>query len=270
MNDMVQIIKEFLLPGSLQFFWICVAIGVALLYINKRTRRWGTTWLTLVLLFYWMLSTPLIALSLEDSLGRGYGWITSPVQAEGASAVVVLGGGSIAQRARGDEIGVLSKSSALRVLEGARLYRILDDPWIIVSGGISDRPGQITPESQALRDGLIQCGIPIDRIILEPQSKNTHDHPLTIAPILDKYDVDRFVLVTSPWHYLRVMATFRSYGMDPIPSSAVWHSEGMFESRNSLLPSDQALSVSKTSLREYMALGYYWLLGWLSPPADLN
>ena len=108
-------------------------IGVVLLYL-PRTRLWGRRWLTVAVLGFWMLATPLGSWALSEPLARTAPRIESREQAGGARVVVVLGGGI--SRHTADNIGIDDlEESALRLIEGARLYGLLDSPTIVVSGG---------------------------------------------------------------------------------------------------------------------------------------
>jgi uncharacterized SAM-binding protein YcdF (DUF218 family) len=262
---MIQFIKDYLIPGSSTFLIIGVAIGVILLYTKDRWAKLGKAWLTLLIIFYWIISTQLVAIVLEAGLsGR-----TEPIeirdQAEGAEAIVVLGGGSINLRSRGEVFSLLISASALRAMEGIRLYELMDEPLVIVSGGSNPFLGGGTPESILLLDMLLDSGIPGDHIILETESRSTREQAEKIKPLLENMDIDNFILVTSPIHMKRSMAVFEAHGMDPIPSPSALRSEG-FDGKIGILPSWIALDASQSAFREYMALGYYWFRGWLSSP----
>ncbi|MBN1267675.1 MAG: YdcF family protein [Anaerolineales bacterium] len=251
------------LPGSTGFLWIGLVIGVFLLFGSSTSRKGGRTLLAVLAVFYLFLATPVVAGLLEAGLDHGYGWIESPEQVDDVQAIVVLGGGSITYQARGEVLNALSEQSSLRVLEGARLYKLLDNPKVIVSGGVSQEPGRVTPESLALRDGLIMLGVPAEMILLESEAGNTQEHPLKLEEILGLHGVTRFILVTSPPHMYRAMEVFQAAGMDPVPSVGVWHSDELQNPTIGWRPNSRSLYASQVAIREYLALGYYRLQGWL-------
>ena len=72
METILQIIKNYFIPGSAIFLVISLAVGVILLYIGERTRRWGKIWLTVLAIVYWIISTPLGAKILEAGLTGSY------------------------------------------------------------------------------------------------------------------------------------------------------------------------------------------------------
>ncbi|MDA2936679.1 YdcF family protein [Acidobacteria bacterium AH-259-A15] len=158
---------------------------------------------------------PLVSSWLEAGLIRGYGSLTNDDEAHGATAVVVLAGGGRTFGARGQAITVLSGASAFRVLEGARVYRLLENPWVIVSGGMKDRVGRLIPY-EAMREELIRASVSAERVLLESTSHNTHEQAINLARLLRTHQIERFVLVTSPTHMARAMATFEARGLHPI------------------------------------------------------
>jgi len=265
MDRIVEIIKLYLIPGSPIFLLLGVTLGVAGLFGRERLRRWARAWLAALAVAYWLLSTPLVAGALEGALSRGYRPLGSAAEAEGAAAIVVLGGGSTTYEARGAAVDVPSASSALRALEGARVYALLGDPIVFASGGEAEEGGVDNPESAAVRDVLVGAGVPEERILLESDSTDTHEQALELAPLLRDRSAERFVLVTSPTHMRRSLGAFRDQGLDPIPSTAEQRSETS-TTPPAWLPYPEALRASTAALREVMALAYYGVRGWLAGP----
>ena len=266
MNPLAEVVKSFFIPGSITFLMFGLIFGVALLYFQGAAAKWGKRWLTLLAVLYWTLSTPFCSNTLEAILSHGYETRASPIEVEGIEAIVVLGGGSSTLRSDGWEMDTLSNPGLLRVWEGTRLYEDLGQPWVIVSGGMNERAGALTPESIPMRDVMIDLGVPADQILLESSSQNTYEQAVNLRPLLDAHAIEDFVLVTSPTHMRRSMATFISQGFNPIPSSSAQHSEGFLADRWVFLPDKDALEASRLAMREGMALVYYALRGWFSPP----
>ncbi len=265
LDGFIQFIKDYLIPGSSTFLVIGAAIGMILLYSGVRGSKWGKVWLTTLVVFYWIVSTPLGAIALETGLSGNSESVETALEAEDAEAVVILGGGSANLRARGEVFSILIGASALRGMEGIRLYELLDEPLMIVSGGSNPFLGGGIPESVLLLDMLLEAGVPRERIVLESTSQSTREQAKKIKPLLDDHGIKSFLLVTSPIHMSRSVAVFKAHGMIPIPSPSALRSEG-FKSTIAILPSWIALDASQSAMREYMALGYYWVRGWLRSP----
>jgi uncharacterized SAM-binding protein YcdF (DUF218 family) len=263
METILQIIKSHFIPGSGTFLVIFLAVGVILLYAGKRLRDWGKIWLAVLAISYWIISAPLGAKLLEAGLSGSYTPLEEAEQVENIDAVVVLGGGTINLKTRGEIITLLITESALRTMEGIRLYEILDDPLMIVSGGSNPFLGGGRPESELMAELLMNAGVPEDRIILETSSQSTREQASELKPVFEAYEIERFVLVTSQIHMRRSMAVFESAGLDAIPSPSTLVSEVFDDGGWGIFPSWVALDSSQAAFREYMALAYYWIRGWL-------
>lgn len=264
MDAFVSFSKGYLLPGSLMFLLLAASACAALLFGGRRAARLGRAGLAALCLAYWALSTPLAAGALEAALSLPDAPIARAAEAGGAQAVVVLGGGSATLRALGAQIDVLAESSALRALEGARLYRLLDDPLVVASGGAPGLPGRTVPESRPLAEMLAAQGVPAERIVVETASNSTREQALEVAPLLQARGIERFVLVTSPTHMRRALGAFRAVGLDPQPSPAPQRSEAGGGPVFLLGPNAGSLEASMRALREALALAYYFARGWLA------
>src|SRR6185295_8970327 len=71
-----------------------------------------------------------------------------------------------------------------------------------------------------LRDAMVTLGVPAARLIVETESRDTHDEAVIVAPMLRNLDVEHVVLVTSGTHMRRSLGTFRAQGIRAIPAIA--------------------------------------------------
>lgn len=262
METFVELVKNYLLPGSPMFLLVVLTLGLVFLYWHRDAQRWGRFLLTSVAAAYWLISVPTFSRMLERGLDPGFGSLASVADAEGAQAIVVLAGGSRTYRSDVGDVFSLSRESAVRVLEAARLYRLLGNPQVIASGG-EQEPGSGLAESHALAHSLQDTGVAADRILEESQAASTREQALEITTTLDQHGIDRFILVTSAEHMNRALGAFRKAGLDPIPSAPRAGDIEAAPSDSAWLPSESALYQSRTALREYVALLYYWARGWL-------
>ena len=74
--------------------------------------------------------------------------------------------------------------------------------------------------------------------------------------------ITRFVLVTSPTHMGRSLATFRAVGLDPVGSTSPTRSDEVPFWWP--VPERESLLVSDTAVYDYAAWLYYWSNGWLT------
>ena len=251
-----SLLKGALVPGTATFFLLTVTAGTLLLYGKRRNA--GRLLLTCVALLYWMMSTPLLAVPLVLWLSPNHPPVQNLTDARGATAIVVLGAGMHSYRSRGDLVFAGSREHVLRALEAARVYRVLNRPWVIVTGMLGQQP---RPEGEEMSRTLVRFGVPADRIVLEGESRNTHDHTVYVPPLLHMRGVTAFVLVTSRQHMARALGAFRVAGLDPVPSSPeVYVAQGVWYEE--LLPSGAALEASTATMYDLAAWVYYKVRGW--------
>jgi uncharacterized SAM-binding protein YcdF (DUF218 family) len=265
MAGLAEIVKVALIPGSLSFLLIALGVGTLCLFGRRRLRRVGRGLLTGTLLLYLLLGMPAIVRLLEAPLADGQGAMTPSAQDAGElKAIVILGGGSKSYHSDAMTADVLSDASALRVLEGARLYHSLNDPWVIVSGGSLAEDPDTTPESFPMRRELIRLGVPAAKIRIEAESSDTHEQALRLARIMAAGEFQPFVLVTSETHVRRAVGALAAAGLHPQVSAAKQRDLPLPVGWKSLLFSLDALDSSRVALREYLGFIYYAMRGWLA------
>jgi uncharacterized SAM-binding protein YcdF (DUF218 family) len=254
-----NLVRELFIPGSVSFLVLALIPGTLLLYRRSDGGRAGKIWITTLVLCYWALCTPITAVALIDAVAPDNPPVLTRADARGATAIVVLGAGMHAHKSRGEVFEAATREHALRVLEAARVYRLLDRPWVVVTGSLGpERVGESVYMAQALQ----ALGVPADRIVQEPKAMNTHEHAMLVPPLLDERGVKRFVLVTSRQHMTRSLMVFRAVGLDPVPSSPE-----VFVGRNRpldrYLPSMTALEASTVLIYDQLAMVYYRMRGWI-------
>ena len=257
---MINLFKFYLRPGSP--FAVVLLFGIGIVWLYRRpAQRAPRRYLLVVLLGFWFAATPMGAGLLTWGLGHGLTSVTTRDEARGADTVVVLGGGARTFTTGEAIIGVPSTPSILRALEGARVAKLIRARLVIASGGRPRPDLQLRPESQILREALIEAGVGPERIVEESTSKTTREQALFIAPILRAHGVGRLVLVTSPTHMRRALAAFRSEGLYVVPSVAAVRSTHI-DRPLFLWPNAESLSASDDTIYDYAATLYYWWRGW--------
>jgi len=242
---------------------IVIVLAIVAVWWSRRTSsRWPRRLLVVFVAGFYLAATPMGADVLVATLAHGLAPLATRADARGAEAVVVLGGGIRSVEAGDRVLSQLVSTTSLRILEAARVYRLIGARFVIVSGGIAGDM-ELTPEGELMAAALATSGVPADRILMDLSSKNTHQHPLGIRPLLDANHIRQFVLVTSPTHMRRTMAVFRAAGYDPVPSVALLRSDHL-KKPPFFLPNDDSLDLTDQVLYEFGGLALYWWRGWLS------
>lgn len=157
---------------------------------------------------------------------------------------------------------LLSESTIGNLTEGLRLYRLMPDAVIVVSGGVMRKGEQSFAASMA--DFLIQMGVPKKQILIEGNSQNTHGNFLESWKYLESAP---FILVAQASHMRRAMAVARKLKMYPVPAPASYWARQHFSGLSAgmqilnlleplIHPSPGNLSRIQWAYHEYA--GYYW------------
>lgn len=140
-----------------------------------------------------------------------------------------------------------------RTRTAARLWRQGQVSLLIVTGG-EPSPGDSTA---SLRDTAIELGVPRGRILTEEVSRDTRGAMLAVRPLIERLQVRRVAVVTSPYHQRRAYwAARRALGDVEIVNRpadpSFWSPEGWWRDPRA----------RRIVLGEYVKLAYYALRRW--------
>jgi uncharacterized SAM-binding protein YcdF (DUF218 family) len=213
-----------------------------------------------VALFYLLSSTYAVPHALASVWNAGYGRFESH-GTSGRTAIVLLGSGGNLVAGWESDFAFLTPVGASRVLETARIYKLFAPDAVVISSGGHVHPGDTSPtSSETMRGALVDLGVPAEHIVLESESRDTHDEAIIIAPMLRDLKTVNTVLVTSDVHMRRSIGTFLAAGVVATPSIAP--DPGFFAERSWWMPSDLGLQFSADLVHEFVGLPYYWWRGW--------
>ena len=154
------------------------------------------------------------------------------VPLEKADALIVLGGEPLA-----------------RPLKAARLFHAGVAPKVFVTGiGDAARNRQV----------LIGAGVPSGSIFMENKAVSTFSNASLLKPLFESAQVHSALIVTSPFHTRRALATFRKV-MPDITFGVVEASIGWWKT-----PQGQG-DVNRFALVEFFKTAEYWILYGVSP-----
>ena len=129
------------------------------------------------------------------------------------TGIVVLGGTVEADTSIGrDQITV--NEAGERAIALADLARRHPQARLVFSGGAGSTREDAVSEAEIVSRYADTLGVPRNRLILEQQSRNTHENAVFSARMVQPKPGERWLLVTSAWHMPRSMGCFRKAGFD--------------------------------------------------------
>jgi uncharacterized SAM-binding protein YcdF (DUF218 family) len=241
---------------------ICCLLVGAVWAIASRGSKASRRFLIITAVVYWIAGAYAVPDAIRASLSSPYRPLTRNDVPPGRTAIVLLGSGSYQFRDWSENhFAIVDAVAASRLLEAARVFRLLQADYIISSGGLITVNERNRPSGLTMAETLEQLGIPKDRILVETRSKTTRDEALIVKEMLAAHPVDRVVLVTSQIHMRRSVGAFRAAGVDVIPAIArepasldTWWQK--------LIPTDKGLEDSSMAAHEVGGILVYRLRGW--------
>lgn len=242
-------------PLNLCIFLMVIGFVLCLL----RFKRSGLALIFTGILWVLIWSLPITSIIFGGMLENTYPYKPAE-QYPQAEAIVVLGGATANNRVNWFE-PLEPESRIARVDTAADLYFKHKAPRILVSGGALS--GDVS-EARGMAARLRTLGVPAEDIILENESRTTHENAQLTVQELQDHQIHSILLVTSALHMPRSMASFSKFGLDvtaaPNPPQITVPEDKGF---SLYLPNERALAASRSVLKEYVGVLVYWLRGWL-------
>jgi uncharacterized SAM-binding protein YcdF (DUF218 family) len=157
------------------------------------------------------------------------------------------------------------KGASDRFIQTARLYHQKHIKKIIVSGGSSSikKSRQKWKEGDFVSSQLKQLGIPEQDIILDNQSRNTHENGVFSKKIIDSLQLPPpYLLITSATHIPRAQHVFNKVGLETIAYPCHFTViDNPVDFPGVLMPSIEAFELWNTFMKENVGLLIYKLTG---------
>jgi uncharacterized SAM-binding protein YcdF (DUF218 family) len=125
-----------------------------------------------------------------------------------ASAIVVLGAAQYAGRP--------SPVLRARLDHAVLLWERRLAPRLVLTGGMGD--GDTTSEAAVGRRYVMKRGVPDSAILIEAQGRTTSESLRRVAGLMESQPSRGVILVSDPFHMLRLAILARRYGMVPYTS----------------------------------------------------
>lgn len=172
-------------------------------------RRWRPAlWMALAVLGLWLPAIKPVSEQLRQGLVSGIPGIDAPLSGD---VIVVLGGG-VDDRVSDPfgALGVVSESTARRIVTAVQLYGRLGVP-IIVTGGAP--LGERVTEAEVAARYLVSLGVPREAVITEGRSRDTGENARFVSDICRERGFGRLLLVSSTYHLKRAVMAFGGMGL---------------------------------------------------------
>ena len=177
-------------------------------------------------------------------------------------AIVVLGG--VTGAPIPPRLTVEVNGAFDRLLHGVRLLKAEKAPLLVLTGGvISSLSGTDMPEAERLRTLAGEFGVGDESLLLESDSRNTHENAVFTARLLRERKLTRILLVTTASHMSRSVAAFRLEELVVIAAPTDIRSVPRPLTLGQLIPKAGALEQSSIALKEYLGWWVYRLKGWV-------
>jgi uncharacterized SAM-binding protein YcdF (DUF218 family) len=246
---------------------LCFVAGFPLIVMGKKI---GKYLLASGIILYFAFSSSPLSMTLLARLENRYPPLLDTKGVGDVDTIVVLTGGAW----KGPYVpgtSQVDETTVSRLREGIRLFHLIPDAKVVISGGPLGIDERDIPVSRMVGDLASAMGIPGDKIMLETNSTTTYESGVKIKKILGDTP---FVLVTSASHLPRALAVFQKLGLSPIPAPAdfraIRHGPHSLVSTRDLLkklisafPSSRNLAHSERAMHEYTGFIWYWMRRWI-------
>ena len=229
-----KILAAFSLPPGL-FVSILVGVGIYVL-LRKKGKRLAILLLSLACLI-WAMSLHPVADSMVRSLEKA---VPAPTNPQGDVVIVLHGTGQ-------------------RLGPGIALQTNLKVPLVLCGFNYLKRN---SAERARLLKNLEEAGIPNEMVIIDAESRDTHENIVTAKAICDERGLRRPLVVTSAFHGRRVRLACRKSGFkaEVVPVSFTVLGRAIGYTWRDVLPDAEDLYNVSLAMNEYLGLVFYRLI----------
>jgi uncharacterized SAM-binding protein YcdF (DUF218 family) len=234
------------------------ALGLAILWRRRRESRGRLMLVTASFAAIVAISEPISGYLALGSLE----WSYPPPEPEpaGIQAVVVLAGNLSppdGPRRRAE----LGHTTVYRCIHAAKLYRRLGPLPVLVCGGPAPGGSSCPPVAEVMREFLVEMGVVPTDLLVEADSRTTHENAVGARAVLDPLGYRRVFLVTEASHMPRAERCFRKEGFHVVPSACRYRATSFKPTAFGIVPTLSAAQACHDALHEWLGLAWYRLRG---------
>jgi uncharacterized SAM-binding protein YcdF (DUF218 family) len=164
--------------------------------LATRIKLWLAGFILAVVVVAWLVSVSAVMLFSRQDTARP------------ADAIVVLGAAQY--------VGRPSPVLRARLDHAVSLYKKGLAPQLVLTGGIG--VGDTTSEAAVSRRYVLTKGVPASAIITENKGRTTRESMAAVASWLRAHNDTTVILVSDPFHMLRLTVLARRHGLVPLAS----------------------------------------------------
>ena len=226
-------------PGSIEFLFLCLGIGLCFWLIWPRNGRLARRWLMSVFILYLVLALPITAKTIAGQLPAiGTDAVWDPLTP--IDALVIFDGDNRRGRVRAAAMAFTQSKP--------------QTTWVLGSEALWFEPE------------LPLVGIPASAVQFDSSTLNTRDQIAWVERRIAAQPGARVAVVASRLQAPRIDGMFRVAGLTSVSLvPAPIDIEPPVSGAALLVPAHSALRVSRDALYEHMALAYYRHNGWTRP-----
>lgn len=160
---------------------------------------------------------------------------------------------------------VYFQRGADRVTHTLQLYKLGIIEKILVSGGSGSLTDRSRQEADEIADALKLMGVPESDILIENQTRNTHESAVAVKAMLQgNYQPTDCLLITSAYHMRRSRACYVKAGWacDTFTCDFLSH-ERKFTPDVLLIPRAESVTIWTTLMREWAGMVAYKISGYI-------
>lgn len=253
----------FFLSKTLNYLVMPLTMVCALLLISRLVRRdvWRKTLLVTGIVLLFLFSNEFIA----NELMRGWEVDAKPYDGMRKHKLGIVLTGAVMPQLKPDD-RVFFQKGADRVVHTVQLYKLGLIEKILVSGGSGRLIDIQEREADRFKEVMVLMGVPDSAILLENETRNTHESAKEVAKILSRldYSSDECLLITSAFHMRRSLACYRKAGW-PVEafSTDFYAHSGDYYPDSFFLPKIEALIIWHKLIREWVGFVAYWIAGYV-------
>lgn len=252
-------LSQFLSFLALPLTIIIILIVLGALFIN---RKWGKRCLWAGIFLLWFFSNQFIANQVMMAWEPEFKPFS---EVKNHEIGIVLTGVTNLSKTAYDR--TFFNKGADRITHALQLYREGKIKKILITGGQGLNPVNPQSEAEVLQRFLLMTGVPSADVMIEDQSKNTHENALFTKAFLTEKEINlnqEFILITSAFHIKRSKACFDKVGLQTETFPTDYYSnDTKYDIPTLFFPDPYSIFIWHKLVKEWIGIVVYSAVGYI-------